>query len=47
MDTQIETQKTEHQKTIADLEIEIVLFSEQIVAKQDKDNTYILEGPCG
>ena len=39
METKIETQKTEHRKTIADLETEIVLLSEQI-AKQDKDNTY-------
>ncbi len=37
--TQIETQKTKHQKTIADLETEIVLLSQQS-AKQDKDNTY-------
>jgi len=38
METQIETQKTEHRKTIADLETEIGLLCEQI-AKQDKDIT--------
>ena len=39
LESQVETQKTEHQKTIADLETEIFLLSEQN-AKQDKDNTY-------
>jgi len=38
LENQIETQKVEHRKTIADLETEIVLLSEQN-AKQDKDNT--------
>lgn len=35
----LETQKTEHRKTIADLETEIVLLHEQNM-KHDKDNTY-------
>ena len=39
LESQIGTLKTDHQKTIADLETEIVLLSEQN-AKQDKDNTY-------
>ena len=38
LETQIETQKTEQRKTIADLEAENILLSEQN-AKQDKDNT--------
>ena len=37
--TQLETQTTEHRRTIADLETDIVLLSKKN-AKQDKDNKY-------